>query len=522
MLASYQDNKIFLAKNDPNAEINLCANSAVMKFENDNDGDPNITWNTFKITSEHSLLLDAIGEVRVGSGYSYFTDEEDWLEHPNSYERQCSGSLYISSADKWTIDDPKNFNPIANLSITDWYDNTESYTSQLHLSTNSVRLTCETYLEDYMNLAEISLGAKVRIGDVDSTDYRSQIRLLADLIETTGDVYIPNNKAIYSYNTNGDARHMINLNTNNNLVIGYGGYSNSEGLTNLYGNGVTITAKTTIDLKGPVTFTDPAETRANLGVWMYDITTNATYPGLARPDGTTTGYVRTPQTGIIPYQNGGHGTVGTSSWPFNNGYFKNVHISDVEINSNSNIVVPNKHGIYSVSADGASNVSMLYMNSADECVLGYGGWTADVGSTRIYGKQIKAYSKDLGINFRLDRTKPYFEAGDSVSCNIYTAGYTTSSAKQIWFTVPLAKPVVGNPTVTVAWRDGIVCRQNIKYTHGSNYTNGATVWSKLGTLEGHLRADGNYMSVCATMTDTTNANNNSTIGIMASIKITFS
>lgn len=40
------------------------------------------------------------------------------------------------------------------------------------------------------------------------------------------------------------------------------------------------------------------------------------YWGLATPDGNTTSWIRTGTQGIIPYQSGGHGSIGTDSWPF--------------------------------------------------------------------------------------------------------------------------------------------------------------------------------------------------------------
>lgn len=99
------------------------------------------------------------------------------------------------------------------------------------------------------------------------------------------------------------------------------------------GNVITSTYRKLTDTvpvtNGGTGGTTAAAARANLATWMYDVVSSAsssgTYPGLARPDGTTTGYVRTPQSGLLPYQNGGHGTVGTSSWPFNNGYFNNLY-----------------------------------------------------------------------------------------------------------------------------------------------------------------------------------------------------
>lgn len=42
--------------------------------------------------------------------------------------------------------------------------------------------------------------------------------------------------------------------------------------------------------------------------------------GLTHNDGSTADWIRTTANGLIPYQSGGHGSLGTSSWPFNNIY----------------------------------------------------------------------------------------------------------------------------------------------------------------------------------------------------------
>ena len=56
------------------------------------------------------------------------------------------------------------------------------------------------------------------------------------------------------------------------------------------------------------------------------------YWGICSPDGGDGSYIRTPQGGLIPYQSGGHGNVGTSGWPFLNGYFKNLYSDGVAVN----------------------------------------------------------------------------------------------------------------------------------------------------------------------------------------------
>ena len=48
------------------------------------------------------------------------------------------------------------------------------------------------------------------------------------------------------------------------------------------------------------------------------------YYGLGLPDGITNAYLRAPESGFIPYQSGGNGNLGTSSWPWDAVYANNV------------------------------------------------------------------------------------------------------------------------------------------------------------------------------------------------------
>lgn len=284
----------------------------------------------------------------------------------------------------------------------------------------------------------------------------------------------------------------------------------------------TLTASK-IALQGEVTFpVGVAKTRANLGVWMYDLTTNTSYPGLARPDGTTTGYVRTPQTGIIPYQTGGHGTVGTATWPFNNGYFKNIDVSGVRINSSSNLVLPNGKAVYGTQTDGSTTRSMLYMNNNNDCIIGYGGYSNNDGETSIYGTDVFIFSKTADAYY-----KPYYTKGDSVTINWNGAGFISNSSKSIYFVIPLAKPVVGATTVSIANTGTVSIRQhylNSEGKLGGHYIYGTTSSgdTKASTYVGEITSDGNQVKVTLTMSNTTNAVNNSPCGIYASLRFTFS
>lgn len=55
----------------------------------------------------------------------------------------------------------------------------------------------------------------------------------------------------------------------------------------------------------------------------YDV-----YPGIALHDGTDTGYIRTTSSGLLPYNSAVTSRIGTSAWPFMEGYFSSIRWSD--------------------------------------------------------------------------------------------------------------------------------------------------------------------------------------------------
>ena len=59
------------------------------------------------------------------------------------------------------------------------------------------------------------------------------------------------------------------------------------------------------------------------------------YFGLADPNGDDSGYIRTPQDGIIPHSTSATSNVGTVRWPFSGGYFNNVVVNGRNICQNA-------------------------------------------------------------------------------------------------------------------------------------------------------------------------------------------
>lgn len=114
--------------------------------------------------------------------------------------------------------------------------------------------------------------------------------------------------------------------------------------------------------------------------------------------------------------------------------------------------------------------------------------------------------------------RPYYRAGDVITVNIRTAGYCTNSKEDIYFVVPLSRPVIGNPTVSCASVDGLILRQEGNYTHGSASSSPVKPTSYTESIS----EDGNYIQVCAKRGTTTDAINNHLIGVHWSGTITFS
>lgn len=147
------------------------------------------------------------------------------------------------------------------------------------------------------------------------------------------------------------------------------------------------------------------------------------------------------------------------------------------------------------------------------------GIYADNSNTKIVSSDvIKLDAGRIYLSTYLGAWRPYFCAGDSISATFGTAGYITSSGKDVIFIIPLSKPIVGNPTVTVTSVKGLMVRQNNKYLYGGS----STKYVKPSKYAVHSTLNGGCIHVFATMPNTTDVTNNSPCGIYANIKITFS
>lgn len=176
-----------------------------------------------------------------------------------------------------------------------------------------------------------------------------------------------------------------------------------------------------------------------------------------------------------------------------------------------NIWTTNQSKIYSTNVDGKQKVVMVLCDSDNDLSIGYGSWINKDGDTYLRGRDVY-----LGASSTASYTtyRPYYRRGDSIDVRMGTAGYVTSGTKEFYFTIPLGKPVVGNPSVSVSSINGLIIRQN------SNYIIKAD-WVQPDRYSAYIR-NNNAVSVIAFWNNATNAANNSSVGIDANIRITFS
>lgn len=189
---------------------------------------------------------------------------------------------------------------------------------------------------------------------------------------------------------------------------------------------------------------------------------------------------------------------------------------NLEITGNV-ILKSSNEGIQGVHPETNEVNRMLHMSQYGNTIIGYDGYLNKNGNSHIYGNDIAHYVASANANYR-----PYYRAGDVLNFNsnnkyIRTAGYVTNSMKNVVFTIPLSKPIIGSPVAQVTESEGLVLRQNNNYTHGSS----ASTYTKPTSYDILVNPDVGLV-VTAYFDDTTNATNNSPIGVFWNGTITLS
>lgn len=111
------------------------------------------------------------------------------------------------------------------------------------------------------------------------------------------------------------------------------------------------------------------------------------YEGIATNGNNTADYIRTPESGLLPFKSGGYSNIGSSTWRFANGFFNNLdsknvtvdggelklkNSSKIQFNNDDTLSYNDTTNEYQLTADGDVNKARL--------CLGH----IELGGRRIY------------------------------------------------------------------------------------------------------------------------------------------
>ena len=179
------------------------------------------------------------------------------------------------------------------------------------------------------------------------------------------------------------------------------------------------------------------------------------------------------------------------------------------------VVFNNNVHIFAKDPNGVRTNVMEPNNADGNLIIGWGNYNGKKGDSAIYGHDTWVGVSNIAAP---NRFRPYYRRGESHNVHLYLTGWVTTGAAAVYFIVPTSKPIIGSPTVTATSVSGFVLRQGGNYTHGctagDDYIMPDSYKCTLAGTSGVL--------ICATFSNTANAVNNESIGILWDGKITFS
>lgn len=184
-----------------------------------------------------------------------------------------------------------------------------------------------------------------------------------------------------------------------------------------------------------------------------------------------------------------------------------------DIGVSGNMWFNQTYGCFFVTLDDGTQLEAINLFDGTNLSIGWGHFSQKKGNLCLGGLDVvhRVSATASPVEYR-----PYYRKGDSIDVRIGTAGFVTTSTKDYMFIIPLGKPVIGNPSVSVSSINGLIIRQN------NTYVNDSSAWTTPSKYSAWIR-DNNTISVTASFGGATSgATNNSPVGIDASIRVTFS
>lgn len=200
-----------------------------------------------------------------------------------------------------------------------------------------------------------------------------------------------------------------------------------------------------------------------------------------------------------------------------------AQLKDTVISGNLNvaksvILATNDNALQGVTTDGKVT-KLVQMSGNNDTLIGYGNYVNKSGNSHICGNDIKHFVATAGddVSYR-----PYYRVGDTIDIVVKTSGFVTASGAAVAFTIPLTKPIIGNPTAEVTSTSTFILRQNGDYTHGSDggATPNVNAKPKSYSIESNYNSGIVVTAVFDAASGAGSVENNSHIGVAWSGKIT--
>ena len=177
---------------------------------------------------------------------------------------------------------------------------------------------------------------------------------------------------------------------------------------------------------------------------------------------------------------------------------------------NSSVTLPNCRYYQSTTSGGVTG-SLAHISTTDDLWLGYLSYDANVGITRVSGKDVQIYTRS-GSYY------PYYKVGDSFKVSGIVGAQIYQDPRYLEFSVPLSKPIIGTPTMTLTTNKGVIVKMNGQCLYGSTWQS----YSKaIQTLE-IRKYDDNSLYLVLYMSNSTNAVANSSCAVCYDFNVTLS
>lgn len=268
ILAEYGDSTIYLGKNSKQSKIDLCNGMAEMYNE-----DSGSSYNRLRINAGHSIKLNAPNAIYMDSYYNNGsgTIGETYI-HMESYPIWDGGTiggtidLFASKNDHYNSmlslhSQMANFEvnsadgTSAFLGLTNQGNNaTLSASSEILLTAPTITLSGTTTMNNGLRIENCGLELYYSTPFIDfhwnnsSADYTG--RIIADAADTlsivssklslTGNLYFNNSCGFSMRDNAGNSHHIMELNGDNLLCLGYWTSMNNVGSTCIFGRDVNI------------------------------------------------------------------------------------------------------------------------------------------------------------------------------------------------------------------------------------------------------------------------------------------